>query len=117
MRDVFLMMKEELESSYPETIKIPGKEGGYIRVPVSVNAEWYRIFCERHKTRSRRFPKPRTVIKRVDTLRALDRLAQGNTEGVYAERLLSVIEEFYQSREFNREVQDRQELQDCCGAF
>lgn len=33
MRDVFLVMKEELESSYPETCKIPSREGGYIRVP------------------------------------------------------------------------------------
>lgn len=98
MRDVFLMMKEELESSYPETIKIPGREGGYVRCPVSVNAEWYHHFCEQFKASRRRYPKPRTIIKRGHVLKALDRLANGNTDGVYAERLVGFAEDWYLPR-------------------
>jgi len=95
MIDVFSMMAEELESSYPETIKIPGREGGYIRVPVAVNAEWYRVFCGLFTAPRRRYPKPRTIIRRCDCLRALRRLAEGNQDGVYAERLIEFAQDWY----------------------
>lgn len=95
MKSVFQLMLNELLSSYPETIKIPSVHGGYVRVAVAVNAEWYRWFCKRHLRGRRRYPKPRTIIKRRDTIRALRRLICGNYRGVYAERLLSFVQCFY----------------------
>ena len=98
MRDIFAVMAEELEGSWLEVCKIPSRHGGYIRVPVSVNAEWYQKFCGRHLSRRRRYPKYRTIIKRRDTLNALRRLQSGNYKGVYAERLLDFVEWFYVGR-------------------
>jgi len=43
----------------------------------------------------RRFPKPRTIIKRGDTLLALSRLIDGKKDGVYAERLVNFAQEFF----------------------
>lgn len=96
MRDVFAMMAEELEGSYLEVVKIPSQRGGYIRVAVSVNAEWYSAFCRRYMNSRRRYPKYRTIIKRLDTLNALRRLQAGNHKGVYAERLLDFVEYWYE---------------------
>lgn len=79
------MLRELLESSFPETIKVPGREGGYVRVPVSVNTEWYRRFCADYETMRGR--KMRTIIKRCHTIQALRRMGAGNFAGVYAERL------------------------------
>jgi len=79
------ILRELLESSFPETAKVPGREGGYVRVAVSVNTEWYRRFCATHaRLRGRKI---RTIIKRCHTIRALRRLEAGNFSGVYAERL------------------------------
>ena len=88
-------MLDELESSYPETMKVPGREGGYVRVPVSVNAEWYRRFCRRYMTCYRRRPKPRTFIKRCHTIKALGRMLNGDMSTVYAKRLISFREEWF----------------------
>lgn len=35
-RSVFAMMRDELECGY---LEVPSQQGGYIRVPVSVNTE------------------------------------------------------------------------------
>ena len=96
MRGVFAMMLEELQSSYPETVKVPSRHGGYIRVPVSVNADWYRRFCSKFKSSRRRYPKPRTIIKRRDTIAALERLLSGRDHGIYAERLINFASDFYE---------------------
>jgi len=80
-----IVLRELLESSFPETIKVPGRHGGYIRVPVSVNAKWYRRFCAMYETP--RSGKMRTFIKRCHTIAALRRIEAGNCSGVYAERL------------------------------
>ncbi len=92
-RTAALSMLEELESGYPETCKVPGREGGYIRVPLSVNCEWYRRFCRQFMRSRRRYPKFRTIIKRCHTIAALRRIASENEDGVYAERLRPFIEE------------------------
>ena len=84
---------EELESGYLEVCKIPGKEGGFVRVAVSVNCEWYRRFCRRFLVSRRRYPKPRTIIRRCDTIQALRRIVAGETGGAYVERLMPFVEE------------------------
>ena len=96
MQDVYLWMLEELRSAYPQTVKVPGRYGGYVRVAVEQNPEWYRQLCERHKQPRRRYPKPRTIIRRVHVLRVLESLASGvHLDGLYAERIRSVAADFY----------------------
>ena len=87
------ILLEELEAGYLEVCKVPGREGGYIRVCVSVNAEWYSSFCKQFMRSRRRYPKSRTFIKRCNTIAALKRIIRGVTTGVYAERLLPFVEE------------------------
>lgn len=95
MREVYRWMLNELLGRRPETIKVPGRYGGYVRVAVETNPEWYRELCENHKSRSRRFPKPRTMIRRCDVLRALVLLADGQQPGtLYAERITAVAKKY-----------------------
>jgi len=83
--EIAALLRELLESSFPEVCKVPGREGGYIRVAISVNTEWYRKFCSRYM--SWRWGKWRTIIKRCDTIRALQRIEAGDRSGEYAKRL------------------------------
>lgn len=86
-------MLDELESSGLEVMKVPGRHGGYIRVPVSVNAEWYRHFCRLYgDNRTNRRMRQRTMIKRCHTIAALKRLIAGNSSSLYAERLIAFVE-------------------------
>lgn len=87
------LLLEELQSNWLEVCKVPGREGGYIRVPVSVNCDWYRRFCRNYKRSRRRYPKARTIIKRQHTEAALRRMIAGDFGGVYAGRLLPFVEE------------------------
>lgn len=90
---VAIEMLEELESGYLEVCKVPGRDGGYVRVAVSVNCEWYSRFCRRFLVSRRRYPKLRTIIRRCHTIRALQRIATGKVDGVYVKRLMPFIEE------------------------
>lgn len=90
---------DELEAGWLEVCMVSNLNGGYIRVPISVNAEWYSRFCAQYLSRSKRFPKLRTMIRRQHTIAALKRIEQGNTRGVYAERLLPFIEDKVQEAE------------------
>jgi hypothetical protein len=89
---------EEIEGGWLEVAKVPGNQGGYIRVPVSVNAEWYSRFCQKYESRrSSRFPKHRTIIKRCHTIAALEQIISGRQKGVYIERLQPFLEEVHMS--------------------
>ena len=92
-REAAELLLEELEGNGLEVCKVPGLEGGYVRVSVSVNCEWYRRLCCQWKKSRRRYPKARTIIKRVHTVAALRRIIAGNFSGVYAQRLQPFIEE------------------------
>jgi hypothetical protein len=82
----------DLNAGYLEVAKVPSRQGGYIRVPVSVNAEWYRRFCKRYLTTRRKYPKPRTLIRRCHTEAALRRIIDGRqTDTEYARRLCEFI--------------------------
>jgi len=67
-------------------------------VAVSTNADWYRAFCSAHKTTRRKYPKPRTIIKRVDTTRILEYISQYgenfSRKGLYYARLMEAIESY-----------------------
>jgi len=81
-------MLEELEAGWLEVIKVR-TEDGWKRVVCNRNAEWYRHFCADHLShRHGRFPRPRTYIKRGATMKALARLIAGETNTIYAQRLL-----------------------------
>jgi hypothetical protein len=96
VREIYSVMLDELQGGWLEVCKVPSRHGGYIRVPVSVNAEWYQKFCKRYLARhSRRYPKHRTLIRRQHTIKALRRLIAGNHAGVYAERLMTFAEQWY----------------------
>lgn len=87
-------MLDELQAGWLEVCKVPSQHGGYIRVPVSVNAEWYSRFCRRFLRSRRRYPKIRTFIKRCHAVRALEKIANGCMEdGVYVGRLRDFMEE------------------------
>lgn len=86
-------MLAELEGGWLEVCKVPNGHGGYIRVAVSVNAEWYRIFCRDHKGWRKR-GKDRTYIKRCHTIRALRELKSGKTKTIYANRLLPYVADY-----------------------
>ena len=83
----------ELQSQGLVVCKIPGKYGGRIRVVVSTNAYWYQKLCENHVRGRRRYPRPRTIIKRRETVKALKRMIAGDYSSEYAERILFVIKE------------------------
>lgn len=88
MVEVYRHMLDELESRRLEVCKLPSRQGGYTRVVVETNAEWYQEFCASYtRARRTRYRRERTIIKRRDTGNALKRLIAGNISGVYAERL------------------------------
>lgn len=83
---IFEAMLDELRAFKPETIKIPARNGGYIRIPIITNCPWYREFCASY-TRFRR-GRDRTIIKRCHTIEALKRMQCGDRTTTYAQRLL-----------------------------
>ena len=89
-------MLEELDSGYLEVCKVPGRQGGYVRVVCNCNAEWYRVFCRRFERGRRRYRKPRTIIRRCHTRKALLHLAAGKNGTVYSGRLVEFMERWYE---------------------
>jgi hypothetical protein len=85
-------MLEELKAMRLEVIKLPSKEGGYIRVAVSVNCNWYKELCSMYLRSYKRRPKPRTIIRRQHTVKALQRMLKGDKTTVYAQRILPIAE-------------------------
>ncbi len=84
-------MLGELESTSLTVAKYP-VDGGYLRGVMSSNCEWYRELCSRYLSTRRRFPKLRTFIKRRCTIAALKRMIAGDLSGLYATRILDVID-------------------------
>lgn len=69
---------EELRGRRLEVCKVPGRDGeGFVRAVIVTNPEWYSWICEQHVRPRRRYPRPRTVIRRAELLRILDRMAAG----------------------------------------
>jgi hypothetical protein len=90
-------MLAELDGGWLHVIKVPGRHGGYIRVVCSHNADWYRDFCRRfeHGRLKRRYRKPRTVIRRCHTRKALEHLVAGKNSTLYSGRLMEFIEAYF----------------------
>jgi hypothetical protein len=79
-------MLAELESSRLEVILVPQRrwtnEGGSIRCAISKNCRWYRAWCLAHpSSRQRKNSAPDTLIKRANTVRAIEGLIAGTYRG------------------------------------
>lgn len=85
-------MLAELTANRLEVCKIPSRIQGYRRIVIACNCEWYQELCRRYEYPRKRYPKFRTMIRRCATIRALTRMIAGDYRGVYAERILSVME-------------------------
>lgn len=88
----------ELESNQLVTILVPSKrhdrrDWDHVRCNVSVNPPWYRRLCAANiSKRGTRRGKPDTIVRRRETLKALDRLISGHPKGtVYEERILQML--------------------------
>lgn len=91
-------MLEELVRFRLEVRKVR-TERGYIRIAISSNAEWYRLFCRKYMNgRRNRRMKIRTIIRRIDTVIHLTKLVQHGPipgdKSIYRARLLEAIEEY-----------------------
>ena len=92
------LMIAELEAAQLEVVLVPCRrwvcEGGYVRVAVSRNCDWYRRFCALHGSdRVRRNALHDTRIKRRAVVRVLARLIAGRpTRSKYAAELFALAE-------------------------
>lgn len=87
----------ELESHQLTVILAPSKrhdrrDWDMIRVCVDKSPRWYAHFCSAHESgRKNKRAKHDTLIKRRETLKALNRLIEGRALGtVYEERILAI---------------------------
>jgi hypothetical protein len=85
-------MLNEMLLFKPETIKVPSRDGGYVRLPVITNCPWYRELCAAY-TRFRR-GRQRTIIKRCHTVMALKRMLCGDRETIYAQRIMLIAADY-----------------------
>lgn len=92
-------MLAELESNRLEVVLTPCKREtnvcGCIRVAASRNAEWYRKFCAKHpSSRRRKNAAPDTRIKRMDTVRLLERMIRSRhlAPSKYAQELVALAD-------------------------
>lgn len=98
IRELAAQLHEELDASRLVVLKWRSGDG-WVRGPVSQNPPWYQQLCGQYLGRRRRYPKPRTIIRRVDVLRVLKRISLGITcRGLYYERLMDVIRDECESR-------------------
>jgi hypothetical protein len=71
----------------------PRHEMHFVRVVCDRNPKWYREFCDSY--RSQRNGKPRTAIKRRETLSAIGALLDGRLTPIYGRRLLAAALRYY----------------------
>jgi hypothetical protein len=93
----------DLQAYELEVVLVPAPDprhsGHKIRVAQNQNARWYQEFCAQYRS-NRRGRKWRTRIKRRETIRALENILDGKTEGLYVERLLEFIRRKNENEKF-----------------
>lgn len=95
----------DLDAGHLHVAKVrAGRDSGYVRVVIQYNSDWYRCFCRKHETRrrSRASRKPRTIVKRCHTRKALLHLAAGKNSTLYSSRLIEFIERWVAESEEER---------------
>lgn len=95
------MLSEFMESK-PDTIKVPSNthEGSWNRVTTTFNPEWYRGMCsdfprgyDRHNKKGPNKKKPRTIVKRKETIFLMERLIKNKkSESKYASYIIGEAE-------------------------
>lgn len=111
MRKILVYMLHELERNYHEVVLIPAPEpmhsGHKIRALQYANAAWYSKFAQENvsiRGRGRKvYKRPRTFIKRTDTIDTLNRMIAGNFRGRQAERLVKFIDLFRDNHRFAKQ--------------
>lgn len=104
-------MLDELESARLDVHLAPAphprRELHCVRIVASRNPTWYRQLCAAHLSqRVRRNPRPDTLIRRRETLRALRRMIAGRSDvGIYGPRLLDVARAYF--RRHRHEIEAR----------
>jgi hypothetical protein len=97
----------ELQSQHLEVVLVPSREyewiirGWKVRCVQESNCEWYRKFCEQfpsRRTRPRHKKKFDTLIKRRETIAALEQISEGTIHGLYVGRLIDFIESEQRAR-------------------
>ncbi len=102
-----LELLDELDANYLEVVLCPASDqkhsGHCVRVVQYQNAYWYREFCSMYSSARKGF-KTRTRIKRRETRKALEKLANGENNSVYTERIIDFLRtyETITTRNFNR---------------
>lgn len=88
-------MLEELEERRLVVVKVR-TEDGWKRMATETNADWYQIFCDEYTTKRKKYPKTRTIIKRIHTINALKQIANDEIDerNQYVERLRPFIESY-----------------------
>ena len=100
IRQAAAEMAAEFAAQRLEVCKLP-TDDGYIRVVVCPSPTWYQKLCRKYEFhRRRRYRKPRTIIKRVDTLRTLRRIAAGiaNPATEYFSRVMPYVLQWIEDR-------------------
>ena len=97
--------EEMLNYLVQSKLEVVVNQSAYTRVINTTNTQWYQDFCaaytkcykvRRNGKSTAQRKKPRTYIKRWYTIHILKRMANGNCDGVYAERLMDFVEEFWE---------------------
>jgi len=97
LREAFSYMYYDLLSNQLDVCLVPStthraRNGCCCRAVVSKNPKWYRDFCRAYEYDVRK-KKPKTVIKRANTLRALKALSGGRkSKHKYVEHLTEIAE-------------------------
>jgi len=98
IRSVAAELLAELEAHRLVVIKFRTTHEGdetWRRAAISSNPRWYSRLCRREEKSRRRYPKPRTVVRRPHTLTALRRIVAGTADpaSLYVRRLMPFIRE------------------------
>lgn len=87
-------MLDDLDRCKLHVIKIR-KDGGWVRLAIESNPDWYRNFCSEYMKRRRKYPKIRTLIKRCHTINALRKIANdSDIMTPYVCRLLPYVDDY-----------------------
>lgn len=89
-------MRNELREQKLEVVLVPAPDPKhhchYIRVVENRPPVWFSEFAHHYMRSSKRAPRPRpNFIKRRETMRALESIAAGKTDTIYAQRWLREI--------------------------
>lgn len=115
-------MFNDLENSFFEVVLIPAPDPQHsehkVRAVQYANPLWYSKLCGLYtSTRGKgrkRMKRPRTIINRSNTFRALNAMIDGRDAGIYGDRLAGLVEFELSRRRVKRgRIKDAGNLDDC----